>query len=59
MRLTLKIASIISVCIGGVAILQSFSATTDAGYTFLGGLMFGAIGIIALCYISQVDKQLK
>lgn len=53
MRTALKTMSIIMVVIGGFAILESADGGQDAGYAFLGGLLFLAEGILALVYIGQ------
>ena len=58
MRKALKVVSIIAIVFGGLAILSAFGETgEDVGYTFLGGAMFAAQGILALIYIKQVDNK--
>jgi len=58
MRTTLKIFSIIAVVIGSLALISSVTeGGQDAGYSFLGAVMFLTQGILALVYISQQNKQ--
>jgi hypothetical protein len=56
MQTTLKIFSIIDIVLGALAMLGSLEGGSDAVYAFLGGALFLTTGIIALNYISQVNK---
>ena len=57
MQTTLKIFSIIAVVFGSLAIITSMEGGTDAGYSFLGGIMFLNQGILSLVYIGQQNKK--
>ena len=54
MKTSLKTMSIISVVLGGLAIIDGL--TTLDGYALLGGSLFLAEGILALVYIGQNAK---
>ena len=53
LRATLKVFSIISIVLGGFAILGSLEGGVDAEYAFLGGAFFVAEGWLALAFISK------
>ena len=54
METTLKVFSIISVVIGGLAILGGIEEDEIAA--IIGGGMFLTQGILALCYIKKINK---
>ena len=59
MKKALQIMSWVAVVLGGLAILGGFSETTaeEAMFAFVGGLLFGVEGLLALLYIKQVEKK--
>jgi len=58
MKQALKIMSWIAVILGILTILGGFSepSGTGASEAFLGGLLFGVEGLLALLYIRQTEK---
>lgn len=60
MELALKIYSWGAVVLGFFTIVGGFSEVTaeEASYAFLGGLLFGAQGILTLSYINS-KKEVK
>lgn len=58
MKQALKIMSWVAIVLGVLAILGGFGETSgsEASYAFLGGLLFGVEGLLALIYIKQTEE---
>lgn len=56
METALKVFSWIGIVLGVFAILGSLSEPVDAGYAFVGGLLFFMQGLLAVIYIKQQEE---
>jgi len=58
MKKALQIMSWVAIVLGALAILGGFSETTGEGAmtAFVGGLLFGVEGLLAILYIKQTEK---
>lgn len=54
MRTTVKVLAILSIVLGGFAILGCVDEFDGAA--FIGGLLFGGTGIVNLCFLRQVKE---
>jgi hypothetical protein len=58
MKKALTIMSWAAIVLGGLAILGGFSENSaeEAMFSFVGGLLFGVEGLLAILYIKETEK---